>query len=74
MLDLNVETDGSRGLLSLQSGGITMRKRIIESVNQGAAYPDDEWLDLEALADVEITSEDPARPIEHASLPGQPSG
>ncbi|MGB5451331.1 MAG: hypothetical protein WBM58_08115 [Sedimenticolaceae bacterium] len=51
-----------------------MRKRIIESVNQGAAYPDDEWLDLEALADLEITSEDPARPIEHASLPGQPSG
>lgn len=51
-----------------------MRKRIIQSVDQGVAYPDGEWLDLEALADVEITSEDPAHPIEHALLPGQPSG
>jgi len=51
-----------------------MRKRIIESVDQGAVYPDGEWLDLEALADVEITSEDPAHPIEHALLPGKPSG
>jgi len=51
-----------------------MRKRIIESVDKSAAYPDGDWLDLEALADVEITSEDPAHPIEHALLPGQSSG
>ena len=51
-----------------------MRKRIVESVDQGAVSPDGEWLDLEALADVEITSEDPAHPIEHALLPGKPSG
>ena len=51
-----------------------MRKRIIESVDQSAAYPDGEWLDLEALVDVEITSEEPAHPIEHALLPGQSSG
>ena len=40
-----------------------MRKRIVESVDQGAVYPDGEWLDLEALAEVEIKSEDPAHPI-----------
>ena len=51
-----------------------MRKRIIEPSHQGVAHPNDEWLDLEALAEVEITSEDPAHPIESALLPGQSSG
>lgn len=51
-----------------------MRKRIIEPVRDEAASPDMEWLDLEALAEVEITSEDPAHPIEHALLPGHEKG
>lgn len=51
-----------------------MRKRIIEQVRDEAATQDIEWLDLEALAEVEITSEDPAYPIEHALLPGQARG
>ena len=33
-----------------------------------------QWLDLEPLADVSTTSEDPAHPIESALLPGRGSG
>ena len=51
-----------------------MRKRIITSVQQQAALPEQEWLDMEALAEVEITSEDTAHPIESALLPGQTPG
>jgi hypothetical protein len=51
-----------------------MRKRIIEPVRDDAVSPNEEWLDLEALAEVEITSEDPANPIEYALLPGQAKG
>jgi hypothetical protein len=36
--------------------------------------PEPEWLDLEELAQVEVTSEDPARPIESALVPGEESG
>ena len=51
-----------------------MRKRIIASAQQETATPDLEWLDMEALAEVEITSEDADHPIESALLPGRPSG
>jgi len=51
-----------------------MRKRIILPVQQDTASPDQEWLNLEGLAEVEITSEDPAHPIEAALLPGRASG
>jgi hypothetical protein len=51
-----------------------MRKRIIPPVQQENIPPDLEWLDLEALAEVEITSEDAAHPIESALLPGRASG
>lgn len=50
-----------------------MRKRIT-SLEQTGAFPNTEWLDLEKLAEVEITSEDPAYPIESALLPGQGPG
>lgn len=43
-----------------------MRKRIIHHDRQHSAAPDDEWLNIEELAEVEITSEDPAHPIESA--------
>ena len=51
-----------------------MRKRIIAQVQQEPAPPDQEWLNVEDLAEVEITSEDTAHPIESALLPGRVSG
>lgn len=51
-----------------------MRKRIIAPVQQETASPDEDWLKLEGLAEVEITSEDAAHPIESALLPGPASG
>ncbi len=51
-----------------------MHKRTIPSVQQGAAPPAEEWLDLEQLVQVGITSEDAAHPIEYALLPDQGSG
>lgn len=50
-----------------------MRKRVVPS-NEEASPPAGEWLDLESLADVEISSEDPAHPIEGALVPGGTSG
>ena len=51
-----------------------MRKRIITTVQQETTPPDLEWLNMEELAEVEITSEDPAHPIESALLPGRATG
>ncbi|RDH83524.1 MAG: carbohydrate-binding protein [endosymbiont of Escarpia spicata] len=51
-----------------------MRKRIITSVQQETLSPDQNWLNLEGLAEVEITSEDASHPIESALLPGRDSG
>lgn len=50
-----------------------MRKRIIGQVQEGTEPPGD-WLNVEELAEVEITSEDPAHPIEAALVPGGTSG
>lgn len=50
-----------------------MRKRII-AVNQDNVPGDQEWLGLDELADVEMTSEDPRHPIESALLACQGSG
>ena len=52
-----------------------MRKRIVpKAQRQSRQLPDEEWFDLERLADVELTSEDPAHPIESALLPVSGSG
>ena len=51
-----------------------MRKRIIPAKPEPGSIPEGDWLDLEHLAEVEITSEDPRHPIEHALLPGSGSG
>jgi hypothetical protein len=48
-----------------------MRKRIINSVQQETASLDLEWLNIEELAEVEITSEDAAHPIESALQPSR---
>jgi hypothetical protein len=51
-----------------------MRKRIIPAKREPDAGSNGEWLDLERLAEVEITSEDPEHPIENALFPGRSSG
>jgi len=45
-----------------------MRKRTISPVRPKTSPPEKEWLNLEELAQVEITSEDSACPIESALL------
>jgi hypothetical protein len=54
--------------------GNTMRKRIIEPIQRDSGSQGDKWLNLEMLAEVEVTSEDPAHPIERALIPGQATG
>lgn len=48
-----------------------MRKRIINLVQQESTSLDLKWLNIEELAEVEITSEDVAHPIESALQPGR---
>jgi len=50
-----------------------MRKQIIAPVQNDSHSPDREWLPLDQIATVEITSEDAAHPIE-AALLGDKSG
>ncbi len=51
-----------------------MRKRIVSPGATASASPEGEWLNLEDVAEVELTSEDPKHPIEHALLPDHPAG
>lgn len=51
-----------------------MRKRFIDPVQQASVPPQADWLNVEGLAEVEITSEDAAHPVESALLPGRASG
>ena len=55
-----------------------MRKRIIATARQDQEtsdqIPAEDWIDLESLAEVELTSEDPAHPIESALLPHDGEG
>ena len=51
-----------------------MRKRLIHSHRDDGASSSPPWLDLAQLAQVEITSEDPAFPIEAALIPGTHPG
>jgi hypothetical protein len=51
-----------------------MRKRLIASVHQNISPLGPAWLNLEDLAEIEITSEDAAHPIESALLPAGGSG
>jgi hypothetical protein len=51
-----------------------MRKRIITPGAGDAALPDQDWLNLEQLAQVEVTSEDPQYPLESALVPGAEGG
>ena len=51
-----------------------MRKRIIGQAQQQTASVEGNWLDVEELAELELTSEDTAHPIESALLPWQGGG
>ena len=51
-----------------------MRKRISSQPQREGRSPNTDWLDLEALARVEVTSEDAAHPIESALLPVDATG
>lgn len=51
-----------------------MRKRIIDPLQSADSPPDTGWLNVEGIAEVEITSEDAAHPIDSALVPGGASG
>jgi len=53
---------------------MAIRKRIAPAISEASPLPPQDWLDLESLAEVEITSEDRAHPIEAALSPGNGSG
>jgi hypothetical protein len=51
-----------------------MRKRIITQGTKDVIHPDQNWLDLENLAEVEVSSEDASHPIDSALKPGEGPG
>jgi hypothetical protein len=52
-----------------------MRKRIIEQIQPDVSPPSEgDWLQVEDLVEVEVTSEDTEHPIESALLPNQRTG
>jgi len=51
-----------------------MRKRIIGTSPPAAMETRPEWLPLEQIASVEVTSEETAHPVEDALLPGAETG
>ncbi len=51
-----------------------MRKRIVLRTQEATASPQRDWLNVEGIAEVEVTSEDAAHPIESALLLGDGSG
>ena len=51
-----------------------MRKRIINPIEQKTRHPERDWLDIEKIAIVEVTSEDAEYPIEAALLSDKVSG
>lgn len=60
-----------RTIFLVKVGGKTlMRKRIIDRSSKESSSADQNWLDLERLAQVEITSEDTGHPVESALTAG----
>jgi hypothetical protein len=51
-----------------------MRKSIVPPASAELLVPEDAWLDIARLAAVEVTSEDPAHPIEASLRTGSASG
>jgi hypothetical protein len=51
-----------------------MRKSIIGSGGSDKSVPTDEWMDLERVARVEVSSEEPEHPVEAALIRGRGPG
>ena len=51
-----------------------MRKQIITHGAKESAGPEPEWLDLEHITQVEVSSEEAEHPVESALIPGEGSG
>ena len=51
-----------------------MRKRITNQGTESVSPSNQQWLSVEQLAQVEVSSEDAAHPIESALLPGTGPG
>ena len=51
-----------------------MRKRLITPKPQDAPSPNEDWLDLESAAVVEVTSEEKGYPVESALVSGETQG
>lgn len=51
-----------------------MRKTVVKQEEQGKGATSMEWLDVDSLAQVEISSEDPAHPVESALKPHAAAG
>ena len=51
-----------------------MRKTITQPVSKDTAHSNESWLGLEPLAQVEVTSEEAANPVESALIPGPGPG
>jgi hypothetical protein len=51
-----------------------VRKRIVGLSSQSAPAADDDWLDLERLAEIEVSSEHKEHPVENALLAGRDRG
>jgi hypothetical protein len=51
-----------------------MRKTIVHPVSKETSRSSESWLDLERLAQVEVTSEEAAHPVESALILGQGPG
>ena len=51
-----------------------MRKLIVNRDSENVCSLNQNWLDLEPLVQVELTSEDVSHPIESALIPGRGSG
>jgi len=51
-----------------------MRKRLITQKPQDSSSPNEDWLDLESAAVVEVTSEEKGYPVESALVSGETQG
>jgi hypothetical protein len=51
-----------------------MRKQILGHGAQESAKPEQDWLELEHITQIEVTSEEAAHPIESALIPGTGMG
>jgi hypothetical protein len=68
-LRITIESDGIYARI-----GCLMRKQTINSGSEAVSRSGDVWLDLERLAQVEITSESAEHPIESALIPDRGPG